>query len=71
MTVLVVIAFNLIMLILLELPLLGYLGPRTGLRGAVGRAKAYVGRNGRRVAIVVLTTLGAALVTKGIIGLAT
>jgi hypothetical protein len=35
----------------------------------VERAKAWVGRNGKRAAVIALTVLGSALVVKGIIGL--
>jgi Sap, sulfolipid-1-addressing protein len=84
-TVLTVVGFNLIMLILLELPLLGYVvAPdwtpgaverakawvgRNGHQGAVQRAKAWVGRNGHQAAVIALTVLGAALLIKGIAGL--
>ena len=70
-TVLTVIGFNLVMLILLELPLLGYTIAPDWTPGAVERAKAWVGRNGKRAAIIALTVLGVALVIKGIIGLVT
>ncbi len=66
-TVLTVIGFNLIMLSLLELPLLGFFIAPDWTPGAVDRAKAYVGRNGRKTGIVALTLLGGALVIKGII----
>jgi Sap, sulfolipid-1-addressing protein len=68
-TVLTVIGFNLIMLILLELPLLGYALAPDWTPGAVERAKAWVGRNGHKAAVVALTVLGVALVIKGIAGL--
>ncbi len=68
-TVLVVIGFNLIMLMLLELPLLGFVFAPDWTPGAVARAKAYVSRNGHKVAVIALTVLGVALVIKGIIGL--
>jgi hypothetical protein len=65
-TVLSVIGFNLIMLILLELPLLAYTVAPDWAPGAVERAKAWVGRNGHKAAVITLTVLGAALVVKGI-----
>jgi hypothetical protein len=68
-TVLTVIGFNLIMLILLELPLLSYTIAPDWTPGAVERAKAWVGRNGKRAAVIALTVLGGALIIKGIIGL--
>jgi len=68
-TVLSVIAFNLIMLILLELPLLGFVIAPDWTPVAVDRAKAYVGRNGRKAATIALAVLGGALIIKGIIEL--
>jgi Sap-like sulfolipid-1-addressing protein len=68
-TVLTVIGFNLIMLILLELPLLSYTIAPDWTPGAVDRAKAWVSRNGKRAAVIALTVLGGALIIKGIIGL--
>jgi hypothetical protein len=67
--VLTVIGFNLIMLILLELPLLGYIIAPDWTPGAVERAKAWVGRNGHKAAVIALTVIGAALVIKGVAGL--
>jgi hypothetical protein len=68
-TVLTVAGFNLIMLILLELPLLGYVIAPDWTPGAVERAKAWVGRNGHQAAVIALMVLGVALVIKGIAGL--
>jgi hypothetical protein len=68
-TVLTVVGFNLIMLILLELPLLGYVIAPDWTPGAVERAKAWVGRNGHQAAVIALTVLGVALLIKGIAGL--
>jgi hypothetical protein len=68
-TVLTVIGFNLIMLMLLELPLIGYTIAPNWTPGAVERAKAWVGRNGHQAAVIALTVLGGALVIKGVAGL--
>ena len=68
-TVLSVLAFNLIMLILLELPLLGFVIAPDWTPVAVDRAKAYVGRNGRKAATIALAVLGGTLIIKGIIEL--
>jgi Sap, sulfolipid-1-addressing protein len=65
-TVLTVIGFNLVMLILLELPLLGYTFAPDWTPGAVERAKAWAGRNGHKAAVITLAVLGGALVVKGI-----
>lgn len=70
-TVLTVIGFNLIMMVLLELPMLGFIVAPDWTPGAVERAKAYASRNGRRFAVIVLTVIGAALVIKGVIQLVT
>jgi hypothetical protein len=70
-TVLLVIGFNVVMLWLLEVPLLGYVIAPDWTPGAVDRAKAWVGRHARRVAIWGLSTIGVLLVIKGVIGLAT
>jgi hypothetical protein len=65
-TVLTVIGFNLVMLILLELPLLGYTFAPDWTPGAVQRSKAWAGRNGHKAAVIALAVLGGALVVKGI-----
>ena len=68
-TVLTVVGFNLIMLMLLELPLLGFVVAPDWTPGAVERSKAWFARNGHKAAVIALTVLGSALVLKGIIGL--
>jgi Sap, sulfolipid-1-addressing protein len=68
-TVLTVIGFNLIMLILLELPLLSYTIAPEWTPGAVERAKAWVTRNGHQAAVIALSVIGGALIIKGIVGL--
>jgi hypothetical protein len=68
-TVLTVIGFNLVMLILLELPLLSYTIAPAWTPGAVERAKAWVARNGHRAAVIALGAVGGALIIKGIVGL--
>ncbi|MGO9793241.1 MAG: GAP family protein [Solirubrobacteraceae bacterium] len=70
-TVLVVIGFNLVMLVLLEIPLLGFVIAPEWAPRAVERAKAAASRNGRKAGVIVLTTIGAALVIKGAIELMT
>jgi hypothetical protein len=69
-TVLTVIAFNLIMLMLLELPLLGYTFAPDWTPGAVERSKAWVGRHGKRTAAIALAVIGGALIIRGTIELA-
>ena len=68
-TVLTIVGFNLIMLMLLELPLLGFVVAPDWTPGAVERSKAWVSRNGHKAAVIALTVLGTALVIKGIVGL--
>jgi heme A synthase len=68
-TVLTVVGFNLIMLMLLELPLLGFVVAPDWTPGAVERSKAWFARNGHKAAVIALSVLGSALVLKGIIGL--
>ncbi len=68
-TVLVVLAFNLVMLILLELPLLGFVLAPDWTPKAVDRAKAAISLHWHRFAFVGLTAVGAALIVKGGLGL--
>jgi hypothetical protein len=67
-TILVIIGFNLMLLILLEVPLLGYyLAPeRTVVE--VQRFRAWLSRSGRRMAIYGFAGLGTLLVIRGVIG---
>jgi hypothetical protein len=68
-TILVVLGFNAVMLVLLELPLAGYVFAPDWTPGAVTGAKDWVGRRGRGVATVGILAFGTALVLKGVIGL--
>ncbi len=63
-----IIGFNLMLLILLEVPLAGYyLAPeRTVVE--VQRFRAWLTRSGRRIAIVGAAALGALLIVRGLIG---
>jgi Sap, sulfolipid-1-addressing protein len=67
--VLTVIGFNLIMMVLLEVPLLSYTVAPDWTPGAVERAKAWFGRNGHEAAVIGLSVLGVALIIKGAVGL--
>jgi hypothetical protein len=66
--ILVIIGFNLMLLILLEVPLAGYyLAPeRTVVE--VQRFRAWLTRSGRRIAIIGAAALGALLIVRGLIG---
>jgi Sap, sulfolipid-1-addressing protein len=66
-TVLVVIGFNVIMLILLELPLLGYATKPVQTAAAVARLNGFLVRDGGRLALIAVTVLGILLVGRGII----
>ena len=68
-TVLLVIAFNLVMLALLEIPLLCFTIAPHWTVGAIDRAKAWIGRHARRFVVTMLTVLGTLLVIKGLIEL--
>ena len=67
--VLLVIIFNVIMLALLEVPLLSFALAPDWTPGAIERAKAWIGRRGRHVAVVGLAIVGGLLVIKGLVGL--
>ena len=68
-TVLLVVAFNLVMLALLEIPLLCFAIAPDWTVGTIDRAKAWIGRHARRFAVTMLTVLGVLLVIKGLIEL--
>ncbi len=61
-----VLGFNLIMLALLEVPLISFAVAPNWTPDAVARAKQWIGRRGRRIAVWGLMALGAALVIKGL-----
>jgi Sap, sulfolipid-1-addressing protein len=68
-TVLLVIAFNIVMLALLEVPLLSFTIAPDWTPKALETIKSWVARNGRRLAIRGLVIIGALLIIKGIVGL--
>jgi Sap, sulfolipid-1-addressing protein len=68
-TVLLVLAFNLVMMILLEVPLVCFTVAPDWTLGAIDRSKAWIGRHSRRFAVTVLSVLGGLLVIKGLIEL--
>jgi Sap, sulfolipid-1-addressing protein len=68
-TVLLVVGFNLVMLILLEVPLVAFaLAPQRAPQ-AIERAKASISRHGRTFAVRFLSVIGGLLILKGTIGL--
>jgi hypothetical protein len=68
-TVAMIVGFNVIMLILLELPLLAYTFAPDWTPDAVDRFKAWFNRNSRVLGFRVALGIGAALIVKGLIGL--
>jgi hypothetical protein len=68
-TVLLVVAFNVVMMSLLEVPLICFTVAPEWTIGAIDRSKAWIGRHSRRLAVTVLTVLGGLLVIKGLIEL--
>jgi hypothetical protein len=68
-TVLLVIGFNLVMLLLIELPLLGFTFAPDWTRREVAAAKEFGARHGRRVATYILAGIGCALIVKGVVSL--
>lgn len=68
-TAMLVVLSNMIMLLLLELPLLGFFFAPEATQRVVARIRSWFSRNGRRAVIVTLTALGCALVVKGLLGL--
>jgi Sap, sulfolipid-1-addressing protein len=67
-TVALIVGFNLIMLILLELPLISYTIAPKWTPVAIDRAKAWVAGHGLRFAVVALTVIGLALLARGLAG---
>src|SRR5437764_6099043 len=68
-TVALIVAFNVIMLVLLEVPLLCFaIAPDWTVR-AIDRAKMWIGRHVLRFAVIMLTVVGGLLVAKGLIEL--
>jgi Sap, sulfolipid-1-addressing protein len=68
-TVLIVIGFNVVMLWLLELPLVGYAVAPEWTPHAVGNAKMMIGRHARSFAVRGLELVALLLVLKGVVGL--
>jgi hypothetical protein len=68
-TVLSILAFNVIMLALLEIPLLGYAFSPEATAAAVHRFSAWLSRDGGRIALVLAVLIGIALIARGVAGL--
>ena len=70
-TILVIVGFNVMLLVLLEIPLLGYVIAPERTVVEVQRFTAWLSRNGRRMGIIAAAVLGALLVARGVIELLT
>lgn len=66
-TVVVVLAFNVIMLILLELPLVGYVTKPEWTKAAVARFSSWLSRSGGRVGLVLGAGFSVLLIGRGIV----
>ena len=66
-TVLAVIGFNVVMLLLLELPLIGYATNPDGTAAAVAGFNSWLSRNGARAALIASFVIGILLILRGII----
>jgi hypothetical protein len=66
--IVVIIGFNLMLLILLEVPLVGYFVAPERTVVEVQRFRAWLTRSGRRMAIVAAGVLGLLLIARGLIG---
>jgi hypothetical protein len=66
-TVLAVIGFNVVMLLLLELPLIGYATNPDGTAAAVASFNGWLSRNGARTGLIVAVGFGILLIGRGII----
>jgi Sap, sulfolipid-1-addressing protein len=65
-TALLVVAFCLIQQLLLEVPLAGYLLDPERTQERVDRFRAWLGRNGRRGAVIAAAAIGLALIARGL-----
>jgi Sap-like sulfolipid-1-addressing protein len=62
-----IVIFNLIMFLLAEIPLVGLIVAPDRTDALVARMDGWLGANGRRIAILLCVTLGAFLVTRGLV----
>jgi hypothetical protein len=70
-TILVIVGFNVMLMILLEIPLLGYVVAPERTVVEVERFRTWLSENGRQMAIVGSAIIGALLVARGVIELLT
>jgi len=69
LTVLTILAFNIVMLMLLEVPLIGYTISPEKTTVTIARVRATLSEHGGRILLIVLTVAGVALVLRGILEL--
>jgi Sap, sulfolipid-1-addressing protein len=69
-SVLMIVGFNLVMLILLEVPVIGYAFSPEKTASTVERFTAWLSRNGGRVALIAAVVVGAGLAGRGVVELA-
>ena len=62
-----IIGFTLVMLMLLELPLIGYATRPEWTAASVARFNSFLSRDGGRVALIAATAIGILLIGRGII----
>jgi hypothetical protein len=63
-----IVVFNLIMFVLAEVPLLGYSFAPEATQAKVEELNDWMARHARQIAIVVATTIGLYLATRGLLG---
>lgn len=68
-TVLLVVGFCVVELLLLEVPLLGYLFAPEGTQQAVNGFRSWIGRRGRTAVVIGATVIGAWLLIRGVVTL--
>jgi hypothetical protein len=68
-SILLIVYFCLMQQILLELPLFGFIVAPDKAQAQVNGFKAWIGRRGRTVAVIVATVLGALIILKGLLSL--
>ncbi|MGI8971976.1 MAG: GAP family protein [Dehalococcoidia bacterium] len=68
-TVLLVVGFCLIQLILIELPMLGYVLAQEWTQHTINRFRARMGRSGRTAAVIGASAIGVLLLARGLITL--
>jgi hypothetical protein len=66
--ILVIVGFNVMLLLLIEIPLVGYFVAPERTVAEVQRFRAWLGRRGRRMAVVAFVVLGAFLIARGVVG---